>query len=501
MIMDVESWRWPSTVKDRWSWVCIVAALVYVACCALLGFHLPGLEYDESISMRGAMEMCVNQPRTTFSPELSFCLGEHCARLMVAPYVGAAKDYFLLPLFWLLGPTVAVGRFGAALLVALGILGIAFFIRHVFGGPLSALSALILAVHPAMIDLPLYDNGNVALTFFAIGLIAACLTYLLKRQDPTSAFFLGAACGFAIWCRMNLLWLVFAAGLAATLVLRRSLRPSLRLVVSFVAGGLFGAIPLLLYVAGSINTIGQSLRGVQWQATGWQIISYVGPQLAETLLSDPEHRSVWMGPALPLWQVVFISSIAVASLLACLIVRHGPKELVAWRRIVALTAVFYLVFLLASRMPVADHHLVVLVPFVAILVCIALWQSWRGIRPLLLTAAMMYFGLAGYWNLQAAKGIRETHGTKSWSNAVSEVSDYLQRFHAGSPVKILDWGLAQNLYFLSETRITTTEIFWNATPTPSSEDHERWDQVIKEGGLFLTTPRLICTSRRPHRTS
>lgn len=489
MAVMPKPWRLPSKVNDGWSWLCIVAALQYIAWCSLLGFHLPGLEYDEAISMRGAMEMCVHQPRTTFSPELSFCVGDHCARLMVAPYVGAAKDYFLLPIFWLFGPSVAVGRFGAALIVALAILGIAFFIRHIFGGPVSAVSALVLAVHPAMIDLPLYDNGNVALTFFAIGLIAVCLTFFLKRGDPASAFFLGAACGFAIWCRMNLLWLVLAAGLSAVLVLRRSLRPSLSLVVSFAAGGFFGAIPLLLYVAGSINTIGQSLSSVQWQATAWQIISYAGPQLAETLLSDPEHRSIWMGPAVPLWQLIFIGSVAATSLLACLIVQHGPRHLVAWRRIIALTAIFYLLMTLASRTPVAGHHLVALVPFVAILICAAPWQylsSWQWIRPLLLTAALIYFGLAGYWNLQAAQGIRETNGTKSWSNAVLKVSDFLQRFYPGSQVKILDWGLAQNLYFLSETRIPVTEIFWNAPLANSSDEQERWDKIVKEGGLFLT---------------
>src|SRR4051812_33378604 len=104
-------------LDSKFLWLSVLAAALYVLNCALLGFSLPGLEFDEAISMRGAMEIAVDRPTTTFFPEQSICFGKHCGRLMVAPYVGAAKDYLLLPLFWLFEPSVAMGRFGAAILV------------------------------------------------------------------------------------------------------------------------------------------------------------------------------------------------------------------------------------------------------------------------------------------------------------------------------------------------------------------------------------------------
>ncbi len=475
--------------SNQWRLLSLLAAAAYVLSCSLVGFSAPGLEYDEAISMRGAMELSV---RGTVTPSpASLCIGQTCVPLMVAPYVGAAKDYFLLPLFLVFEPTVPVGRFGAALIVAGGIFGIAYFVRHQFGPRPAMAAACILAIHPAAIDLPLYDNGNVAMTLFAIGLIAFCTSRFQQRRTRLSLFCVGVACGFAVWIRLNLLFLILGESLAVLIFVRPRKWPSYRHAVLFAAGAVVGTIPLLIYIAQSLPQFGHSVQAVQWNATIPQEIAYVSGLLGETLLSDGEHRGIWMGPDVPFWQLLPIQLIAVGALLACLYERQSPSPAAqVGRRAIATAPVIYLIFLLLIRMPVAEHHLLALVPFVVVSICIAPWGTLLP-RPLanvlVIGMAIFYFSVSAYWNWRAREGLQTTGGTKSWSDTVIHVSGFLQGTHPRQKVKVLDWGLAQNIYFLSRARTPVTEIFWDVPASPASPyAQSEWKGIVKEGGLFLT---------------
>src|SRR5256886_15317934 len=77
---------------------------------------------------------------------------------------------------------------------------------------------------------------------------------------------------------------------------------------------------------------------------------------AETLLSDREHRAIWNGPAMPGWQRWLFLLIVSAACLMCLRSRN------LWARAFALCFLFLGAFFFFSRMIVAEHHLIVLVP-------------------------------------------------------------------------------------------------------------------------------------------
>jgi hypothetical protein len=98
---------------------------------------------------------------------------------------------------------------------------------------------------------------------------------------------------------------------------------------------------------------------------------------------------------------------------------------------------------------------------------------------------VMYVGSAAYWDWCAARAFRATGGVGSWSDAIFSVSDYLHTNLSGREVNILDWGLKNNLFVLSNGKLEAPEMFWGATPLGTSSGVP-WRDVISRGGVFLT---------------
>ena len=72
-----------------------------------------------------------------------------------------------------------------------------------------------------------------------------------------------------------------------------------------------------------------------------------------------------------------------------------------------------------------------------------------------------------------------------WSDAIYSVRDYLISNHTGKEIKILDWGLQNNLYVLSNAGIQSREIFWGSTQQRTGAGTP-WSDLIAGGGVFLT---------------
>jgi hypothetical protein len=89
----------------------------------------------------------------------------------------------------------------------------------------------------------------------------------------------------------------------------------------------------------------------------------------------------------------------------------------------------------------------------------------------------VYFSSAIYWQVAAVQGLRNSGGIGQWSDAVFPLAEYLQQKYPGKEIKILDWGLQNNLYILSDGKIRSREIYDGAFP--------RWSEQIRQGGVFL----------------
>ncbi len=72
-----------------------------------------------------------------------------------------------------------------------------------------------------------------------------------------------------------------------------------------------------------------------------------------------------------------------------------------------------------------------------------------------------------------------------WSDAALDVARHLDQQYPGRFVTILDWGLQENLYVLTDGRLNSQEIRWDANTDPSGGPPRPWMDLIRDGGVFL----------------
>lgn len=470
--------------KNNWRWAGGAAALLYVLIGVGLILQKPGLQYDEAL-LQYKVVLMLNSPLGHLLPRPG-----HSWRVMVMPYLGAAKDYVLLLPFLAFGPKLEVSRAISMLLGVFGILGIWKLLADQMNEKEAAAVAFILAFHPAYLGQTVFDNSAVAFWMGSLGLVAIAFSSYLKRRTNTAAFWLGVMMGIAIWGRVNFVWLLIAVFMAAVFVLQKRILVPARQFASWILGGVLGGLPLLLYL---VQSRGGTIRFLIEQPVNERFTALLAFRLrilAETQLADSEQRRIWDGPPIPQWQTVFFFLVVIVGILVCLFFKEGEtNRMVHWRRICALTFLFFAAFMLCSRLNIQEHHLVTLVPLAVVIVVTtlqALIHRWRTFAVVAFSVGLIYLGSAVYCNLAAMQGLSKTGGINSWSDGIFSVNEYLLAHYPGETVKILDWGLSKNLFVLSNSKISGNEIFWRATREMSGSG-KSWQEEVAEGGIFLTT--------------
>jgi hypothetical protein len=218
----------------------------------------------------------------------------------------------------------------------------------------------------------------------------------------------------------------------------------------------------------------------------------------ETLLCEAEHRTLmWGGPSLPTWQMDLFPVLLALALAACLIgfTKCDPVRKTA-AQITASTFLILLICMFASRLRISHHHLIGLVPLAALIAVVGgqeISLRWPAKRRLVEAVAAIYVVLAFYWNLQAALHIRSTGGIDLWSNAIDRVEDTLQKRYPARKVKVLDWGINNNLFVLSNGQIDSREVFGGSTVDRTGWGVP-WSEEISAGDVFvLHTKEMILT--------
>lgn len=460
---------------------------LYCLWAALLIAQNPGLQYDEALMALGSVHLRHSRAELTLphDPDTWIPIGGRSLPLMTARYVGAIKEYICLPLFAVFGPGAEVLRAVSALLGLLGIWGLGSLIAGQVSPAAGAAVAWALALNPAYVNLTVFDNGTVAIWMGAMGLLCLAANSYLERKTAAAAFRLGAAAGLGIWARANFLWLLAAIAFALLAVFKGRLRAPLSHWTRAALGALLGGAPFLLYQVLS--------GGGTWQAFGILASHASLPSrlatrlimLGETLLSDREHRAMWGAAVMPAWQRWPLLAIVLAACVVCLAGR-GPLSRLRWARGAALCFLCLAAILFVSHMPVAEHHLIVLVPIAAVIVTLAAMAIGRsrGGRIAVASAAVFYVVLAVWWQVAAIRGLWDTGGVGPWSDAVFTLSDYLRQAYPNREIRIVDWGLQNNLYLLSDGALRSREIYGDATEERTSLNR-LWTDEIRGGGVFL----------------
>ena len=461
-------------------WILPGALALYCLWGGLLILQNPGFQYDEALLVLGSVHMRHSRSEIALphDPNSWVCPAGRCFPLMTVRYVGAVKEYLCLPLFAAFGTSAEIVRIVSMLLGAVGIWGVGSMVaRHV--RPLAgAASACLIAMNPAYADLTVFDNGTVAIWMGAMGLLCLALSRYFRLETAGAAFWLGASMGLGVWARANFLWLLIAMFAAGVIVLGWRILAPLSHWGAAALGGLLGGFPFLIYQVVS--------RGGTWEALGmFDANQTLGRRLAarfvmfaETLLSDREHRAIWSGPAIPEWQRWLFPMVVLTACGLCLAARRLP-----WARAFALCFLFLASFLFLTRVIVAEHHLIVLVPLAAVVTVLAssIVAQYTWGRAVVAALAVVYFGSALYWQVAAVRGLGRSGGVGQWSNAIFALTEYLEQKYPDREIEILDWGLQNNLFVLSNGKIHSREVYLDVTGPADP----RWAGAIRRGGIFL----------------
>jgi hypothetical protein len=472
-----------------WRWVLLGALLAYCAGALLLILQKPGLQYDEALLVLGSVQMRISPHELTLphDPHTWVTLFGRDVPLMSLRYIGALKEYLCLPVFAIFGPQTIALRIVSMLLGLLGIWGIASLTRQHAGMSSAAIVAWVLALNPAYVDMTVFDNDAVAMSMAALGILCLAISRYLRNRTAAAACWVGAAIGLVVWARANSVWMLAALFGAALIVLGKRCRVPLAHAAAVLMGGIVGGLPFLIYQVVSKGGTWEALSMFSSTDTWRQRLFSRLIMFSETLLSDRQHRSMWDGPFMPGWQRWLFPTVFLMSCVVCLLGRSEQNQFrAAFARIAALAALLFAAVLFLSRVNLSEHHLIAMLPLavvVTVLVCSFLAARYRWASVVVAALAAVYVSSAMYWQFSAIQGLRKTGGVGMWSEAIAPLAQDLLKHYADGEIKILDWGLQDNLFVLSDGRLHTREIYGGATRQQSGS--HPWMEEIREGGVFL----------------
>ena len=466
------------------------ALAVYLFWALLLIIQNPGVQYDEALLVSGAVHMLNSPGEITLrhDPDTWLCAAGRCFPMMTVRYVGPVKEYLCLPLFRIFGVHAIIIRVVSTLLALIGIWGLAKLVAAQIGPLAGAALATVLAVNPTYLDFTVFDNNAIALMMASLGLLCLAVgSYLRKRTVPT-AMWVGGAAAFGIWARANYVFLLAAVCAAVILVLRaKPPRIPFSQWVGMAAGGLLVGAPFLAY---QIHSGGGTLQGASMFVSHASLQERISTRLVQfswMLLSDREHRAMWAGPDMPVWQVWFFPAVVLAACILIVVLRWPDGQIRLWARIGALTFLILFLSLFLSRLELSEHHLVALLPvaaFVTTLAGVMLVKNYRWGTLVVATIGSIYALSALYWDFSAVRGLARTGGVGVWSDAGYPLAAAIEKNYAGREIQILDWGLQNNLYFLTRGKLRSREV-WEHASLDSSDSQQPWRENIRRGGVFL----------------
>ena len=379
-------------------------------------------------------------------------------------------------------------RIVSLILGTLGLRGIYRLVAEFFSVGLAALTAFVIAVNPAFVNMTVFDNNAVGAAMAGLGLSCACLARYHQRKGFWAAFALGVAMGFGVWARANFVWVLIAGFAAGLIVFRRQLVIPAAHWLAGLLGGAVGGFPFLMFQIIS--------GGATWKAQ--EALSVTTPMgtllrdrifwFADMLISDGEHRQMWLGPPLPQWQLWFFPLLVIAACFVCL--SSTPAEAPRRRSFArAVVGTFFITgtFLLFSKLPIAEHHLIILFPLTAVTVVVAcsfLETAFPKARTVSITVFLIYISSAIYWQIAGIRGLNITGGAGMWSDAGLQLARYCDQRLRGQEIKLLDWGLEYNMYVLTDGRLRFTEIY-RASSEDRSFEGRPWADEIRDGGIFV----------------
>lgn len=498
----------------------LVPILVYGSL-GLYQLRLPGLAYDEVFFGPAALGRTQDfltplaaeplDSATRYSPlafsTFSLSFGETSVPIMLMPYWGALKAWLLAPWFAWCGVSVELIRLIA---IAIGALSLVCFLGVLRSccSPLSALLAgLFVATDPSYLFYTRHDFGGAGLSMF---LMLASLGCLIRWQATRRLRYWAAAFGLwglGLYHRLDFLAFLGAVGGCGLWCMRPILREWLgwkTFSIAILAFSL-GVSPLLLFgwqrpaIAASPLSLATPASGTSELLAVARLKGYVlatvlngtalydffsdrsGVSVGRVTTPDGEKQVGVFSPEQPLRLASLVSgtlTLYVLVLIVCLVGCVAPAPAV---RTLSVFVLLFVACLFLVRGALRGHHFVVLIPAVGAVLAIAGQHIFQSLRHPWGRAGLLVLGL-GCLGSNLALDMRyhqllsRTGGRGIWSEAIYELTDYLQQQCAHQRCLLGDWGLGTQVVTLTGGQLTVEEMFWpylNAEPHVHQRQNNR----------------------------
>lgn len=473
-------------------------ALLLFFALSLYQLHLPGLHYDEAQEVLPAMRLLLGQPTEPFRGAAIRIAGR-AFPLMIYDYLGTLNTYLVIPFFALLGIDVFSLRLMALILGALTIVLAYGVAQEMFDEKVAALSVLLLSVHPSFI---FWSRQGVYLTSVISALSMGSLLAFLHwyRRKKARYLYLGSLLlGLGLFAKFSFLWFLVGFLLAGLLIMvwKRALplTPA-QGTLSFLFLAL-GSLPLILFNLQSRGTVEiiqkylfTSYLGVSNLAFGANFLTRL--QQFIVLLQGGQFwylGEVWSNSLYP--PLFFLALLSIIPLLF--------KERERGAKIAFLGTILITMLPLSAFTPTGLKyaHYVILLPLPQILLaaCLGLWMRQEP-RRLFLLAALLVATVLFFSDLRVDIGyhraLTRTGGFDGYTEAIYQLAPYLEE--KGAPAVAMDWGIRNNVLFLTQGRVDPQEVF-------GFESLEEPDVGFRERLLpHLANPRTIYIFHSPEET-
>jgi len=480
-----------------------VVVAVPIACylgVAVYQIALPGLEYDEVFFGPATLGRTTDfsspsslDSRSHFSPldfsTFSLTLGSYSLPVMLMPYWGALKVYLLAPVFSLWGVSPQTIRFPT---IALGALTLLFFylvFARLFSSRVALVALAFLASDPSYIFYTRHDFGSATLTLLVALLPLWCLGRWLETSRAglwALAFFFF---GLGLYNRLDYLGFLAALGAAALVCFRKPLlsRVGRREIVLAWFFFVLGCSPFLIFMwnrpsiaasslflaapAQDFSSIARLKGYVLWTVlNGTSLYDFFsgrsGVDVGRVVAEDGEVR---VGSFAAERQVLLVSSLFTGTLTPYLLLFfafvlwffHPPPAL----RMLGIFLASLLLCLLAVKGALRGHHFVILLPFVQAFLAASLLLVWEKVRKRRARVALVILGVAFMgtnlgMDLRYHRFLSATGGRGIWSEAIYDLSHYLQERCLERRCLIGDWGMGTQVVSLTGGGVPVEEFFW-----------------------------------------
>ena len=481
---------------------------------------LPGPYYDEVLqsvtaiaAMKGGIEGQFPQVAGSV-----VSVGGHSLPLLILPYLGSIQAQILSLVFWLAGISLPAMR---AAFIGLGIVPILFtylFARRFLDFPTAFLAVFFLALDPTYIFSARSDNGPV-LVMLICKMGALYFLLLWWQRSGFTSLILGAfMCGVGLYDKLNFVWFIAACALAVGILYGRE---AWQKAAALKRGRIF--IPLVFFCLGAspqiaylIMTGGKFLRGLTKLLTtetpfGIANTSYL-PNLIYRLKSlwrllggyeilefyttsfNGHHYEYEKGflayPILP-WLFIFVLILLVIQLIAKKWQAFNSRKLL----LLFFCTLFVLLFSAFTPTNLVYHHLLVVYPFPHLIAAYGLTRLPAMMKAIYFKIPSLRIDVNGVQSIVGGvvilalltstatvftyyRVLEKSGGTGMWSDAIYELSAYLDR--DDRTAVLMDWGLSLNLIFLSKGELRTEEV-WREF-LYSVEHSPEMEKLIQEPG-------------------